>query len=72
MSFITDYLRNKSRIEQTITQVEANEEVDWAKLGRLQALDLARIGELYLLEQLEKEEQADQSLTPDLFNVQLD
>lgn len=55
---------NNSRIQAAIGQVENNEDVDWAKLGKLQTLDLARVGELFLLEALEREDIADASLEP--------
>lgn len=62
---IREFLEN-SRIAATIADVELGNEIDWAKLGKLQTLDLARIGELFLLDQLDAEDLAD-GVTPPNF-----
>lgn len=59
MDPILDYLQNRSRIASAIQSVESGEEVDWNTMGLLQALDLARIGELYLVELIKGDAAAD-------------
>lgn len=60
-----DLLEN-SRLAQSIEQVEKGEAVDWRKVAELQALDLARLGELYALETIQRERQADDQLAEQL------
>lgn len=48
-----------SRLASVIEQVEKGENVDLSRALVLQALDVARIGELYVAEILEREDIAD-------------
>jgi hypothetical protein len=56
MSWRIDELRQGSRIAGAISQIERGETPDWARLGRLQALDLVRAAELELADSIENNE----------------
>ena len=51
-----------SRLQQAIEAEERGEPVDYAKLLRLQVLDVARIGEVFVEETIERERQADERI----------
>lgn len=53
-------LLENSRLAGAIEQVEKGEEVDWDRLLTLQSLDIARAGELFLIDALEREDEADE------------
>ena len=53
---------DKSRTARLIEQVEAGEDVDLKRVLALQALDLARVGELFVLDAMEAEDKADAEL----------
>lgn len=55
---LTHILEN-SRLAKAIEQVEQGEAVDWKKVAELQALDAARFVELYALETLKSDRDAD-------------
>lgn len=57
MSRLTDFLEN-SRTARLIQQVEQGEDVDIRRVLTLQALELARMSELALLDALEIQEAA--------------
>lgn len=61
MSAAVDFLK-QSRLVDLIKQVEQGEDVDLKRVAKLQALDLARLGEVFVVEALEREEQADEQL----------
>jgi len=48
-----------SRIAELIDSLERNEPVDLQKVLRLQALDMARVGETFVEETITRERQAD-------------
>ncbi len=50
------------RIVGVISDIEAGEPVDYRKVAALQALDFARMGQLFLLDRLEAEEEADRQI----------
>lgn len=54
-----------SRIQQALDAEERGEPVDYAKLARLQLLDVARAGEVFAEETIERERQADERLAGD-------
>jgi len=54
-----DFLE-RSRTVDVIERLERGEAVDPRRVAALQALDLARIGELFVLETLEEEAAADE------------
>ncbi len=49
-----------SRLVKVIEQVEAGEKVDWARVGLLQTLDVARAGQQALVEALEQQDEANE------------
>jgi len=51
-----------SRIQQAIEAEERGERVDYGKLARLQVLDIARLGEKFVDDTLERERLADDKL----------
>lgn len=55
-----DIFLSESRIARLLGQVEAGEDVDLQQIARLQALDLARVGELFALDAIESEREADE------------
>jgi hypothetical protein len=57
MSRVTDYLNDKSRLAKLIQQVENGEPVDVPRMQTLQALDVARVGELFVADYIERSEQ---------------
>lgn len=50
---------DQSRTARLIEQVEQGEAVDVRRVLALQALDVARVGELFVLDAIEAEEEAD-------------
>lgn len=54
-----------SRIQQAIEAEERGERVDYAKLARLQVLDIARMGEVFVEEVLDREKLADERIQRD-------
>jgi hypothetical protein len=50
------------RLARVIEQVENGEPVDWQRVALLQTLDIARAGQRFLTEALEREENADEQL----------
>lgn len=61
MCRVTDYLEN-SRTAQVIDKLEKGEHVDFGKLRTLQAFDTVRLGELFALDHIESEREADDKL----------
>lgn len=55
---LTDFLE-QSALAETIRKVEQGEEVDYNQVLTLQALQIARLGELYALDVIESEQAAD-------------
>ena len=51
-------LLEESRLATLIGQVERGEEVDWDRLLRLQALDVARAGELFMADAMRREDES--------------
>lgn len=62
---LESFLEN-SRLAQAITQLESGESVDWQKVAELQALELARIGEVFALETIKTEREADDQFSEQL------
>ena len=55
-------LLKNSRIARAIETVEKGGRVDWNRLATLQALDIVRAGQLFLVDALEREDEADEQL----------
>lgn len=55
-------LLEESRLAGVIEDVEAGRPVDVRKIETLQALDVARVGQLFLVDALEREDKADEEL----------
>lgn len=53
-------LLDHSRLARVQQQLAAGEEVDTVRVLALQALDMARVGELFALEALQAEDRADE------------
>lgn len=53
-------LLEESRLAGVIEDVEAGRPVDVRKIETLQALDVARVGQLFLVDALEREDKADE------------
>ena len=62
---LESFLEN-SRLAKVIRQVEAGETVDAKQVLELQALDIARVGELFALETIKYEREADDRLEQQL------
>lgn len=60
MTSRTIEMLEKSRLAGVIEQVEKGEEVDTNRILTLQALDIARAGELFVAEALKREDEADE------------
>lgn len=67
MSWILERLRN-SRLSAVKTQIEAGQEVDWAKVRRLQTLDLVTDGQSALADAIEREREFDERIEQLLTN----
>ncbi len=52
----------ESRLARVISDVEAGEQVDYGKVATLQAFDFARMGEIFLVERLQMEDEADRQM----------
>ncbi len=52
----------ESRLAGVIFDIEAGGRVNYGKVTTLQALDFARMGQLFLLDRLEAEEEADKEM----------
>jgi antitoxin (DNA-binding transcriptional repressor) of toxin-antitoxin stability system len=48
-----------NRLSEVIEAVEAGQPVDYSRVARLLALDMAALGRQFVVEALEKEEEAD-------------
>lgn len=62
---LESFLEN-SRLAKVIQQVEAGETVDLEQVLTLQALDIARVGELFALESITAEKEANDRLEQQL------
>ena len=58
---LESFLQN-SRLASIIQRVQAGEAVDFKREAELQALEIARIGELFALDTIQTEKQADDDL----------
>jgi len=61
MSRLAGFLEN-SRASRLIEQIEQGEEVDVRRVLALQALDLVRVGELFAVDAMEADREADDAL----------
>lgn len=52
----------ESRLAKMISDIESGRAVDYGEVAALQALDIARMGELFLLDRLEAEDEADRQM----------
>lgn len=62
MSRVADYLANKSRIAALIADVEGGNPLDLEKAAMLQALDVARIGELAVADHIDRSTESNDQL----------
>lgn len=59
MSRLSEVL-NTSRVSDLIGKIERGESVDYGRELTLQALDVARVGELFVLDAMDAEREADE------------
>lgn len=61
MSTSTDYLRN-SRLAAAVKKVESGDKVDWGQVAALQTLDLGVIGQNFIADAIERNDQTDEAI----------